>query len=59
MRRLRLKQIKSAIDRPKRQKDTLYALGLRRMNSTVEHNATPQIVGMALKVKHLIHIEEI
>jgi large subunit ribosomal protein L30 len=59
MRRLRLKQVKSAIDRPKRQKDTLYALGLRRMNSTVEHNATPQIVGMALKVKHLIQIEEI
>jgi large subunit ribosomal protein L30 len=53
-----IKQIKSGIDRPKRQKDTLIALGLKKINHTVEHEATPQILGMIKKVKHLVQVIE-
>jgi large subunit ribosomal protein L30 len=59
MKKLRIKQVKSMIDRPKRQKDTLRALGLRRINQTVEHDATYQVVGMVEKVKHLVTVEVI
>lgn len=55
---IRLTQVKSVIDRSKRQKDTMTALGLTRMNKTVEHEATPQILGMVEKIKHLIKVEE-
>jgi large subunit ribosomal protein L30 len=58
MAKIKVTQIKSVIDRPKRQKSTMYALGLRKMNQTVEHEATPQILGMVDKIKHLIKIEE-
>lgn len=58
MAKIKITQVKSAIDRPKRQKDTLIALGLRKMNQTVEHEATPQIMGMVNKVNHLISVEE-
>lgn len=54
-----IKQIKSGIDRPERQKKTLRALGIRKMHSPVEHEVTPQIQGMIDKVKHLISVEEI
>ncbi len=53
-----IKQIKSGINRTKRQKDTLVALGLRKLNHTVEHEATPQILGMIEKIKHLVQITE-
>ncbi len=53
-----IKQIKSGIDRTKRQKDTLVALGLRKLNHTVEHEATPQILGMIEKVRHLVQVTE-
>ncbi len=53
-----IKQIKSGIDRTKRQKDTLVALGLRKLNHTVEHEATPQILGMIEKVRHLVKVTE-
>ncbi|MFN4234015.1 MAG: 50S ribosomal protein L30 [Bacteroidia bacterium] len=56
MAKIVIKQIKSGIDRPKRQKDTLVALGLRKLNHTVEHEATPQILGMIEKVKHLVQV---
>jgi large subunit ribosomal protein L30 len=59
MSKLRIKQIKSGIDRPERQKRTLRALGIRKMHTAVEHEATPQILGMVDKVKHLISVEEI
>lgn len=59
MNKIRIKQIKSGIDRPARQKRTLQALGLRKMHQVVEHNATPQILGMVAKVQHLIEIQEI
>lgn len=54
-----VKQIKSLIDRPKRQRLTMEALGLRKMHASVEHEATPQIIGMINKVKHLVSVEEV
>ncbi len=54
MRKIKIKQVKSRIGRPKDQRRTLDALGLRKMNSIVEHDATPQILGMVKKVSHLI-----
>lgn len=59
MRKLKITQVKSKIDRPERQKRTLQALGLRKMNQSVEHNATPQILGMIGKVNHLVVVEEL
>lgn len=59
MAKLRITQIKSSIDRSKKQKDTLIALGLRKINHTVEQTATPQIVGMVNKVQHLVTVEEV
>jgi large subunit ribosomal protein L30 len=54
-----VKQVRSIIDRPKRQRLTMEALGLRKMNHSVEHEATPQILGMINKVKHLVSVEEV
>ncbi len=59
MAKIKITQVKSAIDRTKRQKDTIIALGIRKMNQSVEHEATPQILGMVNKVNHLIVVEEI
>lgn len=59
MTKVRVTQIKSRIDRPKRQKDTLRALGLRRINHSVVHESTPQILGMIAKVNHLVRVEEV
>ena len=59
MKKVRIKQIKSGIGRPVRQKRTLQALGLRRMHHSIEVEATPQILGMIDKVKHLLAIEEV
>ena len=56
MSKVKIKQVRSRIGRPKDQKLTLDALGLRKMNRIVEHEATPQILGMINKVKHLIVI---
>lgn len=58
MAKIKLTQVRSIIDRPKKQKETMKALGLRKMNQTVEKEATPQILGMVNKVKHLLHVEE-
>ncbi len=59
MKKLRIKQIKSGIDRPLRQKRTLIALGLTKMHKVREVEATPQMLGMIEKVKHLLSVEEI
>ncbi|HHC78690.1 MAG TPA: 50S ribosomal protein L30 [Flavobacteriia bacterium] len=59
MKRIRVKQVRSKIRRPQDQKRTLEALGLRKMNQVVEHDATPTILGMVNKVKHLISVEEV
>lgn len=56
---LRIKQVRSVIGHPERQKLTMQALGLRRINHTREVVATPQVLGMIEKVKHLITVEEI
>ena len=57
--KLRLTQVKSQIDRPQVQKRTIKALGIQKMNRSVEVVATPQVLGMIEKVKHLLKIEEI
>jgi large subunit ribosomal protein L30 len=59
MKKILVKQVKSPIRRPKNQKRTLAALGLRKMNQVVEHNATEQILGMVNTVKHLVSVEEV
>ncbi|MEE4117199.1 MAG: 50S ribosomal protein L30 [Marinilabiliaceae bacterium] len=59
MAKIRVTQVRSKIGRPKRQKLTLEALGLKKMNQTVEHEATPQIIGMVNAVSHLVKVEEI
>jgi large subunit ribosomal protein L30 len=59
MAKVRITQVKSKIGQPERQKKILAALGLRKMNQTVEHEATPQIMGMINKLKHLVRVENI
>lgn len=59
MKKIKITQVKSIIDRSERQKRTVEALGLRKINSTVEVEATPQILGMVRKVNHLVKVEEI
>lgn len=59
MKKIKVTQVKSAIDRPERQKRTLEALGLKKMNASKEVEATPQILGMVNKVSHLVKVEEI
>lgn len=59
MSKIKVTQVKSGIDRSERQKRTLKALGLRKMNSSVEHEATEQIKGMVTKVLHLVTVEEV
>ncbi|MBN1119898.1 MAG: 50S ribosomal protein L30 [Anaerolineae bacterium] len=56
---LRIKLVKSPIGYSQRQKDTVYSLGLRKMNQVVEHNDTPVIRGMVAKVIHLVQVEEV
>ncbi|WP_455624033.1 50S ribosomal protein L30 [Parabacteroides sp.] len=53
---IKVKQVKSRIGCPKDQKRTLDALGLRKMNQIVEHEANPAILGMVEKVKHLVSV---
>ncbi|GGK60252.1 50S ribosomal protein L30 [Rufibacter glacialis] len=52
-------QIKSIIDRPERQKQTIKALGLGKINKTVTKELTPQIAGMVNRVQHLVSIKEV
>jgi large subunit ribosomal protein L30 len=59
MKKIKITLIKSPIDRPERQKQTLQALGLNKANATKEVNATPQILGMVRKVEHLLKVEEL
>jgi large subunit ribosomal protein L30 len=59
MTKIRITQIRSKNGQPERQKRTLEALGIRKMNHTVEHQATPQILGMVEKVRHLVKIEKV
>jgi large subunit ribosomal protein L30 len=59
MKKIKITQVKSGIDRSERQKLTLKALGLTKLNATKEVEATPQIQGMVKKVNHLIKVEEL
>jgi len=59
MAKIKITQIKSAIDRSERQKLTLKALGLKKLHATKEVEATPQILGMVEKVHHLVKVEEL
>lgn len=58
MAKIKFTQIKSGIGSTKRQKRTLEALGIRKMNNTIEVENTPQIQGMITKVRHLLRVEE-
>lgn len=59
MEKIRITQIASTIDRPKKQKATMSALGLKKMNQSVEKEATDQIKGMVAKVSHLVKVENV
>ena len=59
MKKIKITLVSSPIDRPWRQKETLKALGLNKMNATREVEATPQILGMVRKVEHMITVTEI
>lgn len=58
MAKIKITQIKSKIGSTSRQKLTLEALGLKKVNGTIEHEATPQILGMVEKVRHLVTVEK-
>ncbi|MNU62585.1 50S ribosomal protein L30 [compost metagenome] len=53
---IKIKQVRSAIKRPQDQKDTIKALGFRRLNQVIEKEATPQILGMIKKVGHMVQV---
>jgi len=59
MAKIKVTQVRSQIRRPQNQKRTLVALGFRKLNQVVEHEATPAILGMVNTVKHLISVEEV
>ena len=59
MGKVRISQVRSIIKRPENQKRTIKALGLGRINRTVEVELTPQIAGMIKKVDHLVSVTEI
>jgi large subunit ribosomal protein L30 len=59
MAKIKITQIKSGIDRPERQKQTLRALGLNKMHNSKEVEVTPQILGMVRAVEHLVKVEEV
>ena len=56
MAKIKIQKVRSTIKSPKVQKETMEALGLRKMNAIVEHEATPAILGMVEKVKHLVKV---
>ncbi len=59
MSKLKITLVRSLIKRPSNQKNTVKALGLTKLNSSVEKNATPVVLGMVAKVKHLLSVEEV
>ncbi len=59
MAKIKITQIKSKIGSNKRQKATLEALGIKKLNQPVEHENTAQILGMINKVNHLVKVEEV
>ncbi|HAV55555.1 MAG: 50S ribosomal protein L30 [Aequorivita sp.] len=57
MAKIKVTKVKSVIKRPKNQKRIMESLGLHKMNQTVEHEDTPNILGMINKVNHLVSVE--
>lgn len=58
MAKVKITQVKSAIDRTERQKKTIKALGINKLHQSVELEATPQILGMVKAVSHLVKVEQ-
>jgi large subunit ribosomal protein L30 len=58
MAKIKVKKVKSAINKPLRQKRILESLGLRKIGQVVEHEATSSVLGMVAKVSHLVSVEE-
>jgi len=56
MAKIKIKQVRSTINRPARQKATIKALGFRKLNQTIEKEGTPQVLGMVKAVQHLIEV---
>lgn len=56
MAKIKIKQVRSAINRPKNQKATIKALGFTKLNQVIEHEATPQIKGMVASVGHMVEV---
>lgn len=59
MSKIRIKLVKSPIGRQEKHKRTVRGLGLKKLNSSVIHEATPQIMGMVRKVDYLVNVEEV
>ena len=59
MAKIRITQVKSKNGKPERQKRTLAALGITKLNHSVEHEATLPILGMVEKIRHLVKVENI
>jgi large subunit ribosomal protein L30 len=59
MQKVKITLVRSTIKRPKNQKDTVLALGLKKMHQSVEVVGTPQVLGMINKVNHLLKVEEV
>jgi len=59
MKKVRLTQVRSTINRSAKQRDTLKALGLKGINSASEREVSPQVQGMIRKIEHLVKVEEI
>jgi len=59
MAKIKITQVRSKIGSDKTQKATLIALGIKKLNHSVEHEVTPQIMGMVNKLKHLVIVEEV
>ena len=57
--KLRIKLVNSVIGRPQNQRRVVEALGLKKLNSTTDHDDVPSIRGMVRKVSHLVQVEEI
>lgn len=58
MEKVKVKLVRSVIDRSQKQKNTIKALGLKRINHSVVKELTPQIQGMIKKVEHLVSVEK-
>ena len=59
MKKIKITLVKSVIDRPETAKRTVIALGIKKLNGSVEVEATPQILGMVRRVNHLLSVEEL